>query len=127
MNAKCCFQIWIKKDIQRQIIKYNTTHPDFNFINYGPKDKNNQPTPPLINTFDFAIRAYGSNCGRIITENLTLLRPKSYHFIKSNIDIELLKKRFMQLDYSISTKSVRQDSLGKGELINLYEKSLIKN
>lgn len=119
MTAKCCFQIWIKKETKREKIIYDKIHFDFNFLKHGPKDKNNQPTPP--NNSDFAIKAYGCNCGEIIDKNLELLRPKSWHWLKSNIDIELLKNRFKQLDYSISKDTVRQDSIGQQELIYLYK------
>ena len=118
MSAKCCFQIWIRSSIPRQMVVYNKTHPDFDFIPYGEKDKNNQPTPPQ--GADFAIRAYGGKCGQIIHQDLQNLRPKSWHFIKANIDIDLLKERFNSLDYSMSTYTVRQNSLGKSELIHLY-------
>lgn len=119
MNAKCCFQIWKKCKIPRQIIKYDKTHPDFNFLKLGPKDIKNQPTPPL--EADFAMKAYGSNCGEIKEDNLNNLRPKSWHWIKSNIDLEELKKRFNSLDYSISKDTVRQDSIGQQEVIYLYK------
>lgn len=119
MSAKCCFQIWKKESVKRKIIIYNKTHPDFEFIKFGPNDINNQPTVPI--GADFALKAYGSNCGEII-ENMESLRPKSWHFIKSNIDIQLLKTRFKKIDYSISKDSCRQDSLGKYELIYLYDK-----
>ena len=71
---------------------------------------------------DFVIKAYGSNCGEIVEEGLQDLRPKSWHWIKSNINLEELKQRFSLLDYSISRDSVRQDSLGKKDLIYLYAK-----
>lgn len=119
MTAKCCFQIWIKKDTKRLKKIYNDTHKDFEFLKYGPKDKKNQPTIPK--NFDFVIKAYGCNCGEIKEDNFELLRPKSWHFIKSNINIEELKKRFKNLDYSMTKDTVRQDSLGQKELIYLYE------
>jgi hypothetical protein len=119
MSAKCCFQIWKKTDEKRNKVVYNKTHKDFTFKKHGPKDKNNQPTPP--ENCDFALKAYGSNCGKIQSDNLQLLRPKSWHWIISNIDIELLKNRFNQLDYSMSKDTVRQDSLGQQELIYLYK------
>lgn len=118
MGAKCCFQIWKKKNIKRDIIEYPKTHKDFEFLKYGPKDDDGQPTPP--EGADFALKAYGSNCGNIVVDNLDALRPKSWHFIKSNIDVTLLKKRFNLLDYSMSKDTVRQDSLGQKELIYLY-------
>ena len=119
MTAKCCFQIWEKKETKRKKIIYDKTHSDFKFLKHGPKDNNNQPTPPQ--NCDFVIKAYGVNCGEIIDVNLDLLRPKSWHWIKSNIDVQELKNRFKQLDYSMSKDTVRQDSLGQQELIYLYK------
>ena len=119
MNAKCSFQIWRKNDkVIRKVIEYHKTHEDFSFLKHGPKDEDKQPTPPIH--ADFALKAYGSNCGEIVDTNLNDLRPKSWHWIKSNIDINTLKERFKQLDYSISKDTVRQDSLGQQELIYLY-------
>lgn len=120
MSAKCCFQIWTKNMCPRKIVIYDTTHSHFTFVKHGPKDKNNQPTPPTEHT-DFVIKAYGSNCGEIKDSYLHTLRPKSWHWIKSNIDIETLKNRFKTLDYSMSKDTVRQDSLGQQELIHLYK------
>lgn len=118
MMVKCCYQIWEKKTIKRKSINLPTTHTDFLFLSFGSIDKNGQPTPP--NGADFAIRAYGGNIGEIKIKNLNLLRPKSWHWIKSNIDKNNLINTFKQLDYSNSQNTARQNSLGKGELINLY-------
>ena len=119
MTAKCCFQIWVKSDDKRSIVIYDKTHADFKFLKHGPKDKNNQPTPP--ENPHFAIKAYGGKCGVVKDTGLQALRPKSWHWIESNIDVELLKKRFGALDYSMSKDTVRQDSLGQQELIYLYK------
>jgi len=119
MSSKCCFQIWKKQDIPRKLTVYDKTHPDFNFVKLGPKDKNNQPTPPK--GADFVIKAYGANCGTIIETNLNNLRPKSWHWMKANINPKQLKKRFKTLDYSMSKDTVRQDSIGQRELIYLYK------
>ena len=119
MTAKCCFQVWIKREVPRKKIIYDTKHNDFVFLKHGPKDEKNQPTPPP--NCDFVIKAYGSNCGEIVDTNLHSLRPKSWHWIKSKIDIDTLKSRFKQIDYSMSKDTVRQDSLGQQELIYLYK------
>jgi hypothetical protein len=119
MNAKCCFQIWKKMETPRKLIIYNGTHPDFKFMKHGPKDKKNQPTPPKNS--DFAIKAYGGNVGKIQDKNLNKLRPKSWHWIKSNIDVDELMQRLDQLDFSIAKDTVRQDSIGQKELIHLYK------
>lgn len=120
MSAKCSFMIWIKKDTMRERIIYDKTHEDFEFLKYGPLDDNKQPTVP--EGADFVLKAYGSNCGEIKTKNLQNLRPKSWHWIKSNIPVKTLIERFESLDYSISKDTVRQESLGQQELIYLYKK-----
>ena len=117
MMAKCCFQIWERRALERTLVKLPTKHSDWEFLKLGPL-KNGQPTPPL--GADFALHAYGSNCGEIKKENLETLHPKSWHWIKSNIPTETLVSRFQQLDYSISLNTARQNSIGKGELVSLY-------
>lgn len=118
MSVKCCFQIWKKQDTKRECVKLPTTHTDWDFLQFGPKDHRDQPTPPRC--ADFALLAYGGNCGRIQTIELEKLRPKSWHWIKSNIDIDILKRRFETLDYSISKDTARQNSIGKSDLVHLY-------
>jgi hypothetical protein len=118
MTVKCCFQIWEKKNYKREQIKLQTKHNDWEFLSFGPIDEKGQPTPPV--GADFAIRAYGGKCGEIKTHDLELLRPKSWHWIKSNIKKELLIEYFKQLDYSNGENTARQNSFGRGELVSLY-------
>lgn len=125
MMVKCCFQIWEKQHIKRSLVKLPTEHKDWTFLGFGPKDQNNQPTPPPF--ADFAIRAYGGKCGDIIIENLDTLRPKSWHWIKCNIDKEILINRFKQLDYTNSLNTARQNSIGRAELVLLYSDFILSN
>ena len=118
MMAKCCFQIWEKKEIKRIKCELSTTHKDWDFLAFGAKDKKGQPTPP--NGADFAMRAYGGKCGEIIHTGLENLRPKSWHWIKSKINKNTLIERFKTLDYTLSTDTARQNSMGRGELVMLY-------
>jgi hypothetical protein len=118
MFVKCCFQIWEKRLYKRQLCKISLTHPDWEFLKFGPKDQKGQPTPPV--GADFALRAYGGKIGEIKTDKLDKLRPKSWHWIKSNIDIEELINNFNKLDYSNSLNTARQNSMGKSEIVSLY-------
>jgi uncharacterized C2H2 Zn-finger protein len=118
MMVKCCFQVWEKKITKRSFIDLPTKHSDWEFLSFGPKDENGQPTPPK--GADFAMRAYGGKIGEIKTNELTELRPKSWHWIKSNINKKELITRFSQLDYSNSLNTARQNSMGRGELVSLY-------
>ena len=107
-------------DDQRKKIVLQTKHEDWDFLPFGPIDQRGQPTPP--EGADFAMRAYGGKIGFICDNNLETLRPKSWHWIKSKIDKNILISRFKQLDYSNSTNTARQNSMGRGELISLYIK-----
>jgi hypothetical protein len=118
MMVKCCFQIWERKETKRTLIELPVFHKDWEFLAFGPLDKNNQPTPPK--GADFALKAYGGKVGEIQITNLNKLRPKSWHWIKSNIDKTELINRFNKLDYSNSINTARQNSMGKAELVNLY-------
>lgn len=118
MGAKCCFQVWVKKGEMREIVELPLTHSDFEFLALGPQDDKRQPTCPF--GADFVVKAYGTNCGEIKRTNLQTLRPKSWHWVKSNIDVDVLIARIKSLDFSVSKDTVRQDSIGRAELIQLY-------
>ena len=66
------------------------------------------------------MRAYGGKIGEIKLNDLYELRPKSWHWIKSNIEKKELISRFNKLDYSNSLNTARQNSMGRGELVSLY-------
>lgn len=118
MSVKCCFQVWERRGVNRVAVVLPDVHADWKFLKYGPKDEHGQPTPPT--GADFAIRAYGGQCGFIQRDELHKLRPKSWHFIKSNIDVNELIDIFNKLDYSDSLNTARQNSIGKKELVQLY-------
>lgn len=120
MSVKCCFQIWEKRRQPRDVVVLQLCHPSWTFLKLASKDIKGQPTPPK--DADFAIKAYGGKCGEICTENLDALRPKSWHWIKVNEPMkkETLISNFNKLDYSISLDTARQNSIGKGELVTLY-------
>ena len=117
MLAKCSFQIWERFQEPRQKIVLKTIHPDWNFLSLGSEDENKQPTTP--ENPSFAIGAYGVKVGRIVESGFDKLRPKSWHWIRTDYKDELIE-RFSGLDYSIAEKTVRQPSLGRGELVQLY-------
>jgi predicted RNA methylase len=122
MMAKCCFQVWERRPDapDRAPDELPTSHPHWDFLPYGPKDAAGQPTPPR--GADFAVRAYGGRCGEIVTDGLSQLRPKSWHFVRSHIDAELLMERIRSIDFASSRDTARQNSLGRGELVRCYER-----
>lgn len=118
MAVKCCFQIWEKRFVMRTFVQLPIVHTDWEFIKFGPKDERGQPTPP--EGADFAIRAYGGKCGDIVCVDLNKLRPKSWHWIKANINKKMLMHRFKTLDYTVSLNTARQNSIGRADLVKLY-------
>ena len=118
MSVKCCFQIWEKKENKRELVELPKIHNDWEFLKLGKRDSKGQPTPPL--NADFALRAYGGKIGEIKTDGLNELRPKSWHWFKSNIDKNILIDRLTKLDYSNSINTARQNSMGRAELVALY-------
>lgn len=121
MMVKCCFQIWERSETKREVVELTTVHKDWVFLKFGPKDEQGQPTPPT--GADFAIRAYGGRCGEVVTTNLDRLRPKSWHWIQSKR--EGLVDRFGTLEpiaFEASQNTARQNSLGRGELVQLYSR-----
>lgn len=119
MMAKCCFQIWEKRQTKRPVHTLETAHKDWTFLGFGPKDERGQPTPPT--GADFAIRAYGGRCGQVVTEHLETLRPKSWHWIRAHKSD--LVDRFKSLEHVVfetSQNTARQNSIGRGELIEVY-------
>jgi hypothetical protein len=118
MSAKCCFQIWRKSNERRERIELPLIHDDFVFLPLGPLDAKKQPTVPQ--GASFVVKAVGGNCGDVRIDNLHILRPKSWHWIKSNIAVEVLIERIKTLDFEISKDTVRQDSIGRAELVQLY-------
>jgi len=123
MSAKCCFQIWQKQSTKRKKVELPKSHKDWEFLAFGPNitDTNHprQGQPSAPSGASFALKAYGANCGEVVTKNLKDLSPKSWHWIKCD-DPKKLISRFGQLDYSISKDTVRQDSIGRAELVKLY-------
>ena len=66
------------------------------------------------------MRAYGGKVGEIKTENLNALVSKNWHWFKTRIDQNTRINRFIQLDYSNSLNTARQNSMGRAELVALY-------
>lgn len=123
MSVKCCFQIWERREDRRSIVRLPTAHPHWDFLPYGPKDARGQPTPP--EGASFAIRAYGGRIGEIRSSDMRTLRPKSWHWIRAKQPPSVLKERFESLDFSSSRDTARQNSMGRADLVSLYEEALL--
>ena len=98
------------------------THPDVEVLSY--KTVNGKVQAP--DNVDFAVRAYGSNIGTI-SFDIDEIAPKSFHFIRSPIAEDIIDN-FEHLEYyPLASWTARQDSIGKGELILLYNQYTSKN
>ena len=117
MAAKCCFQVWKRRDVKRELVILPLTHSDFEVLSFITVE--GKPAAPA--NIDFAVRAYGGNIGTISLD-IEDLAPKSWHFIRSPKAEDIIDN-FEQLDYyPLASWTARQDSIGKADLIYLYNK-----
>lgn len=106
MIAKCCFQVWERTDNPRTKVELPLTHEDFDFFPYKERHE-----------ADFAIRGAGSNIG-YLNFDLDIISD-NWHFIKVH-DPDNLEVFETMPYYPTAGNTVRQDSLGKADLIYIY-------
>lgn len=105
-NVPSIFQIWEKRDILREKIVLKTKSKLFDFVK-----KTQNP--------DFSFRRVGFYAGKIY-DNINK-SEQSHYFIKSKINIDILKKIFNEINW-IHNNTTGPKSIGKGELIKEIEK-----
>lgn len=103
MMAKCCFQVWERGSPKREKIILPTTHEDFDFV--GREDA------------DFAIRGAGSNIGVLHFDFEGF--SDNWLFIRIH-DVDNLEIFETLPYYPTAGNTVRQDAIGKGDLVYLY-------
>jgi hypothetical protein len=112
IKVPCVFQIWEKRNIPRKKQKLKTTTPFFDFVD---KDK-----------ADFRIQRVGGNAGKASFD--LDYSPQSNYFIKNNT--KMSNEEFVLFINSLSfpsiTYTVGPKSLGKGELIEIFEEKYLK-
>lgn len=108
-------EISYKSHQKRKTSCENDRHPDFELINFRTWGKISADF--AIKTINNEKNEKNNNCGEIIDKDLDKLKRENYHFIKSNININELKKNFQLLEYSSIKKN---KNIGPKQLINLY-------
>lgn len=102
-HVPCCFQVWIRKDKERELINTSHDNPWFNFCSKTEAD--------------VAVRRVGGRAGQLL-EGVDHSVESTY-FLKSKIDIEELKHMLSSIDLSYerdNTAGVR--SVAKFEIVN---------
>ena len=106
----CVFQVWVRKPVERKIVRLKTTTNLFDFVD---KDK-----------ADFRIQRVGGNAGKA-SFDLTK-SPSSNYFIKNKSDLSnedfvdfVNSLKFITIEFTVGPKS-----LSKGELIAVIEDNL---
>lgn len=109
-------QSWCLGDTPRKIIRENTNHPDFEFLNYETRHRANLV---IIRT---------GNAGKMFTENFEKYLPKTtkqldHYFInaRDNTVIETLLSLEEEL-VKLSANTNGRNHVSKGEICDLYEK-----
>lgn len=111
-DVPCCFQIWERKNIKRNILKISYDNNFFIFVN-----KNNA---------DFAIRRVGGNTGKA-TSDIDELSETSHYFlkIKNKKDLEWLLEKINLIKFDCINDTAGVKSLSKYELIKTINNSIL--
>lgn len=111
-SVPCVFQVWKYSEVPRKKVILKTTHEDFSFVS--------------SEECDFSLRRVGGNAGKINPHNN--FAAASNYFIKqtrSGVD-EIF--RILEKDFQEAAKDTAGNpSIGKGELIEIYERYLKNN
>lgn len=102
-NVPCVFQVWSKKDYNREVEYNNSTTDMFTFV------KKDQP-------HDIAFRRVGFYAGRTYLDTLEK-SEQSHYFISSNIDVDKLRDIFDSIKWE-HNNTAGPRSIGKKELVN---------
>jgi len=94
LPIKCIFQIWIKKNKDRKIIKKIKTNSNYKFVK-----KYEKPT--------FAIRRVGSKSGYIYYDNLDNKNNNTHYFVKLFKNYKkIIKFNFKEKNYTLGANSI---------------------
>ena len=105
-SVPCCFQVWRKTEAVREQVLAPLQHKDFKFCQ--------------AEAADFAIRRVGGLAGKVLRV-FDGYSPASHYFIQSNIDADVLARRFEAIDWNdIKWNTAGNPSIGKRELVAKY-------
>lgn len=123
-NVPCVFQIWIKKEQNREV-KENIIPINYEFIKHESlKDLLKDMSSKVI-----SFRRVGVNAGDICKENLLEKSSQSHYFIKfsKEFDLDNFIKNYKKIKGELIVKSedtVGPKSISKNELNELFSKIL---
>lgn len=107
-SVPCCFQVWVKRDHDRQVKPHLIAHPDFEFCQEREQAH-------------FAIRRVGRSAGAVIRNFHSYSRTSHYFIRAKNCPSELID-RFESMDWTRTRRqSVGPGSVCKEELVARYE------
>ena len=104
----CSFYVWTKQDSKINLRKVKELpSKDFSFLSRGDTAAN------------FSING---NSGKV-KELQEITNPKAEHYIKSNIDVDILKQRFQNLHFDfLSSVNGGNAWIGQQDILKAYNK-----
>jgi hypothetical protein len=104
------FQIWERRPKLRANQQRRLTHPHFHFVDSA--------------SAHFAFQRVGARAGLVSREGLRK-SPQSHYFLHANVEPDAVFKRLSSIDWApVKSRTAGNPSIGKGELIELYEAAL---
>ena len=104
----CSFYVWTKQDSEINLRQVKELpNKDFSFLSRGDI------------TANFSING---NSGKV-KELQEITNPKAEHYIKSNIDVDILKQRFQNLHFNfLSSVNGKNAWIGQQDILKAYNK-----
>lgn len=110
-DVPCCFQVWVRKDQDREVINTDSDNELFQFVKKGEHD--------------LVVRRAGGRAGRLIEDEEDSAESSNY-FIKATCDLEKLTTVLRSLkasDECQNTAGTR--SIAKFELVNKVKEAFV--
>ena len=106
-NVPCVFQIWEKKNVNREV-QVSLTPKNYSFVS-------------ITDNPDIAFRRVGVYAGRIYNEDISNKSPQSHYFIKFDKKIsDTLFQTLNAIEFTSKNDTVGPRSISKQELIKHY-------
>jgi hypothetical protein len=109
-SVPCVFQIWEWREEPRKKVVLPTEHEDFHFVD------------PLKYDYDFAVRRVGGLAGKVMDVGGAI--PSHYFLQMDSHEVRLRFESLYEQFQEVASNTAGNPSLGKGELISIYQKSL---
>ena len=119
-DVPCVWQVWERRETPREVVKAQTTHEDFKFLNVRVDKETGEVLTDLTKA-NFAVQRVGGNAGNVY-EDFAGRSWKSHHLIIGPAWVREIMKSLKWGKDSAKYNTAGNPSISKAELIKAYVK-----